>query len=376
MTRAAWTIALVVVSSSTGVGGAEDAPGDAPKDRAVYESAALTQRGDPKRGRELFLDEERTRCVTCHKVGRAGGEVGPDLSRIGGKFDRPHLIESLLEPSLQIVEGYRATAVVTVDGRIETGVVKEQSEKSVTLLDSNGEKRVIPVAEIAKREESAVSLMPDGLTNVLTAAEFTDLVAYLETLRPAGKPQFGAGVIGPIRLRPGFEVETVATGLTGCAALETTTDGRVFICEQKGALRVVRDGRLLERPFVVVPVDDTWERGLIGVTVPPGFPGTPFVYVCYVARRPFPHHCVSRFTADGDIAVPGSEQILLRGDDQRKLGGNVPAGHQGGALHFGTDGKLYVAIGEQTAETPSQRLDSFQGKMLRINPDGTIPDDN
>jgi len=64
------------------------------------------------------------------------------------------------------------------------------------------------------------------------------------------------------------------------------------------------------------------------------------------------------------------------GGDQRKLGGNVPTGHQGGALHFGKDGKIYIAIGEQTAGIPSQRLDTFQGKLLRINADGTIPIDN
>jgi glucose/arabinose dehydrogenase len=68
--------------------------------------------------------------------------------------------------------------------------------------------------------------------------------------------------------------------------------------------------------------------------------------------------------------------MLLRGDDQRRLGGHTPAGHQGGAVHFGRDGKLYIAIGEQTAREPAQRLDTFQGKLLRINADGTIPEDN
>ncbi len=76
------------------------------------------------------------------------------------------------------------------------------------------------------------------------------------------------------------------------------------------------------------------------------------------------------------MAAPGSEVVLLRGDDQRKLGGNVSAGHQGGALHFGRDGKLYIAIGEHTAREPAQRLDTFLGKLLRLNPDGTIPADN
>ena len=282
----------------------------------------------------------------------------------------------LLEPSRQIVEGYRASVVVTSDGKITTGVVKEELAESITLIDPEIRRHVIPKARIATREQSTVSLMPDGLADALTASEFTDLIAYLETLRPGGKAKFGAGVFGPIKLPGGFEIETLVTGLTGATALETTADGRLFVCEQTGALRVFKGGRLLEKPFVVLPVDRTWERGLIGVTVHPEFPATPYVYVCYVAKDPYPHHHVSRFTADGDVAVPGSEKILIKGDDQRQLGGNVPAGHQGGALHFGADGRLYVSIGEQTSGKPSQDLASLLGKILRINPDGSIPEDN
>jgi uncharacterized repeat protein (TIGR03806 family) len=76
------------------------------------------------------------------------------------------------------------------------------------------------------------------------------------------------------------------------------------------------------------------------------------------------------------VAREGSEVVLFEGDDQRPVGGEVPAGHQGGAIHFGNDGKLYVALGEQTAGAPSQRLDSLLGKMLRLNRDGSIPEDN
>jgi uncharacterized repeat protein (TIGR03806 family) len=177
-------------------------------------------------------------------------------------------------------------------------------------------------------------------------------------------------------LPEGFADTTVAAGLTGATALAVASDGRVFVCEQTGTLRVVRDDKLLPEPFVTLPVDSFWERGLIGVCLDPDFPRRPFVYVCYVAAKPYPHHVVSRFTARGDVAEPDSEAVLLEGDDQRKLGGAQPAGHQGGAVHFGKDGKLYVAIGEQTAGAPAQRLDTFQGKLLRINPDGSIPEDN
>jgi uncharacterized repeat protein (TIGR03806 family) len=177
-------------------------------------------------------------------------------------------------------------------------------------------------------------------------------------------------------LPPGFTDTVVATGLTGATAMAAAPDGRLFVCEQTGTLRVITGDELLSDPFVTVEVDGHWERGLIGVALDPAFPRQPYVYLCYVVRRPYVHHRISRFTAAGNRAVPGSEVILLEGDDQSKLGGFEPAGHQGGGLQFGKDGKLYIAIGEQTAGAPSQRLDTFQGKLLRINPDGSIPADN
>jgi putative heme-binding domain-containing protein len=341
----------------------------------VYEQYALTHPGDVQRGRALFLDPWRTRCGVCHKLDGQGGEAGPDLTHIGGKFDRPHLIESLLEPSRQIVEGYRTTTLSLADGTLRSGVIREQGPAQVTLLDAEGKKHLIAREQIDQSSPSPVSIMPDGLAKVLSIEDFTNLVAFLESLRPGGNKQ-GAGTAGPISIPDGFTVQTVATGLSGATALEVLPDGRVLVCEQTGAVRVVEHGRLLDEPLLTLPVEAWWERGVIGVTHHPGFPKEPFVYVCWVAKDPYPHHRVSRFVVQGNVADRDSELVLLVGDDQAKMGGKVPAGHQGGALHFGPDGKLYIGIGEQTAESPSQRLDTFLGKLLRINPDGSIPDDN
>src|SRR5262245_9830253 len=172
---------------------------------------------------------------------------------------------------------------------------------------------------------------------------------------------------------PGFVDSLVADGFTSATAMTIAPDGRIFVCEQGGTLKVIKDGKLLPEPFLKLDVTAEWERGLIGVALHPKFPETPHVFVCYVSAKPFVHHVVSRFTAAGDRVVPGSEKVLLEGDDQSKMGGSVPAGHQGGCLKFGPDGKLYVAIGEQTAGMPSQKLDTLLGKILRINEDGTIP---
>jgi glucose/arabinose dehydrogenase len=187
---------------------------------------------------------------------------------------------------------------------------------------------------------------------------------------------FAGLVRAGVTLPPGFVVEEMARGLTGATAMTVAPDGRLFICEQTGDLRVWNEGRLLPTPFLSLKVDSYWERGLIGVALDPEFEKNGFVYVTYVAPKPYPHHVISRFTADGDVAAMGSEVILLKGDNQQKMGGTVKAGHQGGAMHFGHDGKLYISIGEQTSNLPAQDLDTFLGKILRINKDGTIPEDN
>lgn len=343
---------------------------------AEYARPALSGRGDAKRGRVLFTDASRLGCTKCHRVRGEGGEVGPDLSDVGAKFDRTHLVESVLDPSRQIVEGYRLTVLATTDGRILSGIVKEDSADRVVLIDAEGKRSGIPKREVEERKLVDTSLMPDDLARTVSPDDFADLVAYLESLRSAGQGTPGSAVSGIVTLPPDFEFAPVAVGITGATAMELAPDGRVFLCEQTGALRVVQDKTLLNAPFVTLNVDSTWERGLLGVAFDPAFTRNGYIYLCYVAPTPCPHHRISRFTARANSAVPDSEHILFEGDDQSRQGGTIPAGHQGGALHFATDGKLYVSLGEQTAGAPSQDLGSLLGKILRLNPDGTIPDDN
>lgn len=138
----------------------------------------------------------------------------------------------------------------------------------------------------------------------------------------------------------------------------------------------MKNDALLPDPFVTLKVDPTWERGLIGVCLDSDFARNGFVYLNHVVPEPYPHHRISRFTAVGDRAAAGSERILIEGDDQTRLGGAIPYGRQGGAIHMGPDGKLYIALGEQTAATPAQDLNSLLGKILRMNPDGSISTDN
>ncbi|MEL6107609.1 MAG: serine hydrolase [Planctomycetota bacterium] len=353
---------------------------EAPSPRRAKMQFAFTNKGNAQAGAKLFHDQ-RTKCSTCHQVGKEGGRVGPDLSNIGGKFDRPHLIDSLLYPSRQIGYGYETTIILTEDGRTISGIAKEATDSHITLLDSTNKNIRVARSEIVESKVSKTSIMPSGLEGSLSDQEFVDLVAYLETLG-RGKAKFGGGVSGPITLAEGFQLTTVATGLSGAVAMEIAPDGRLFICEQSGTLKVsppidsLTDGPQSLVDALSIPVELDWERGLIGVTVAPDFPSSPHVYVVYVTDKPHTHHRVSRFTIVGDSIDPNSEVLLLEGDDQSKFGGNVPAGHQGGGIHFGPDGKLYIGIGEQTAGKPAQQMNALQGKLLRINRDGSIPDDN
>ena len=107
------------------------------------------------------------------------------------------------------------------------------------------------------------------------------------------------------------------------------------------------------------------ERGLLGVAFDPDFALNHFVYVYYTATSPAIHNRVSRFTANGDVAVAGSEFPIL------DLNNLSATNHNGGAIHFGPDGKLYVAVGENAVPSNAQSLSTPLGKMLRINADGS-----
>jgi glucose/arabinose dehydrogenase len=154
-------------------------------------------------------------------------------------------------------------------------------------------------------------------------------------------------------------------------AMEFAPDGRLFVCLQGGQLRVISNGTLLPNPFVTVVTTANGERGLLGIAFDPNFAGNQFVYVYYTVSTAPIHNRVSRFTADGDVAVAGSEVVILELDNL-----SAATNHNGGAIHFGPDGKLYVAVGENANTANSQTLANRLGKILRINADGTIPSDN
>src|SRR5262245_217602 len=150
-----------------------------------------------------------------------------------------------------------------------------------------------------------------------------------------------------------------------------TPDGsRLFFDEQAtGDIRVAMpDGTVLAQPFAHLDVDASSETGLLGIAIDPDFPVQPFVYV-YASDPTLGINRPLRFRADGDVAV-GPPQVLLDG--------LVTANryHNGGDLVFGDDGMLYVTVGESHQRNLAQDPTSIGGKVLRLEPDGSVPPDN
>jgi len=180
-----------------------------------------------------------------------------------------------------------------------------------------------------------------------------------------------AGLASAATLPAGFTETTLASGLANPTAMEVAPDGRIFVTEQGGRVRVVKNGALLATPFATLPVTASGERGLLGVTFDPQFATNHFVYVYYTATTPVIHNRISRLTANGDVAVAGSEVVLVDLDPLSSA-----TNHNGGAIHFGEDGKLYAAVGDNATASNAQTLANRLGKVLRYNRDGTIPADN
>ncbi len=184
----------------------------------------------------------------------------------------------------------------------------------------------------------------------------------------AATVRFGGGRTQPA----GFTRNTGwLSGLSSATAFAQAPDGRFFVCEQGGRLRMVKAGALLATPFTTITVDSAGERGLLGVALHPDFASNGYVYVYATRTEGGTHNRISRFTADGDVAAAGSEVTLV---DLPALSGAT--NHNGGAIHFGTDGKLYAGVGENATPSRSQDLADPFGKLLRFNEDGSIPTDN
>ncbi len=177
----------------------------------------------------------------------------------------------------------------------------------------------------------------------------------------------------------GLKISVVVPDTAYSVAIAVAPDGRVFYTEKEtGKVRIVTPaGTLLATSFADVPVVANSERGLLGIALHPDFASNGYVYVFYTRSSGDDNrdsasvvdNRVVRFTADGDVA-DGDEELIV------SLPATPGPRHNGGNLHFGPDGKLYVTLGDLADSANSQDPDVLPGRILRYNDDGTIPTDN
>ena len=146
--------------------------------------ADVAKTGDASRGRKIY-DREALRCTSCHVVAGRGTSVGPDLTTVGTYATPESLLESLIQPSTTIKQGYETVVVVKNDGTVVAGLLERKTGTATLVRDADGNVVAIRTADIVSIDPSPVSLMPTGLTASLRRDELVDLLRYLTALGKA-----------------------------------------------------------------------------------------------------------------------------------------------------------------------------------------------
>jgi len=169
----------------------------------------------------------------------------------------------------------------------------------------------------------------------------------------------------------GLSTDTLVGGLDSPWAIDFAPDGRIFLTERPGRIRIIERGQLRSEPWMALEVAAVGEAGLMGLAIDPQFAQNRFVYVAYTYRTGFRRlqNRLVRLREDPKTAKGILDKVLI---DNVEGANN----HDGGRVKFGPDGKLYWTMGDAQETSHSQKLSSLNGKILRLNPDGSIPADN
>jgi putative heme-binding domain-containing protein len=156
---------------------------DAARQKAQLEQLLTTlSAGDIRRG-QLIFHSEKAACYSCHAIGYRGGNVGPDLTKIGSVRTERDLLEAIVLPSASFVRSFEPIAVAMQDGKVYNGLIRGETADELILATGVNQEARIARREIDELRPSTVSVMPAGLDQQLTPQELADLVAFLKACR-------------------------------------------------------------------------------------------------------------------------------------------------------------------------------------------------
>ena len=156
---------------------------DAAKQRAkIEELVTRLSEGDVRRGQVVF-HSEKAACFTCHAIGYRGGNVGPDLTKVGQIRSERDLLEAIVYPSASFIRSYEPVVVATSDGKVLNGLLQNETSDEIVLVTGANQEAQVPRGDIEEIRPSTVSVMPAGLDQQLTPRELADLVAFLKACR-------------------------------------------------------------------------------------------------------------------------------------------------------------------------------------------------
>lgn len=346
---------------------------------AEYRAFAVDHPGSVERGKIVFQDLKKAACSKCHSLDGTHNSVGPDLSSIGDKFRKPDLITSVLEPSKTIAVGFSTTVVVTNAGLTHQGILSRMTGEWIELQNNEAKEIRIPLSEIEERRTSKLSLMPIGLEAQVSREEFSDLIAFLGSLKQTSSSITSGNVIQsiaratkPAALQP-FFAATIRFDHPVWFG-EIPGESAHLVVEQGGKIFVVRKQEERNVKSLVLDISRNVRghnaTGLLGLALHPQFSRNGRYFIKY--------QCEQR----GQITTVIEERRFVLGKlnsdesyEPRKLlaiDGSTPD-HNGGCLTFGPDGYLYIGMGDSGPQRDpqghGQDMKTHLGKILRIDVD-------
>ncbi|MDB6023040.1 MAG: putative glucose/L-sorbosone dehydrogenase, distantly related to bacterial beta-galactosidase [Pedosphaera sp.] len=382
-----WSVLLATAACFTSVGYSQ------PQKIGIYRDFALSHQGHAERGRFFFQNEPWLACTKCHTVDGSGGHAGPDLANIGEKLPKEELVRAVLEPSASIAVGYGTTIIETKDGEQYQGVIKQAGDTWVALMGADGKLTRFENSNIKQQRASTISLMPEGLQTTLSTQEFTDLIAYLESLRQpvmAAAVQRGMPASIPMAVKPATFKSFFADNIVFKAPLwfgEVPGHTNLYVVmEHPGMMWSVERTSAGDTKTVLLDLTNVVHFGpacgLLGLAFHPKFQENHRYFLKYQVEL------------DGKVSTQVVERRLSP-DGRRDLGESnlvisIPGAtqdHVGGCIGFGLDGFLYIAMGDSGPQRDpqghAQDLSRLLGKISRIDVDKTdgsqrysIPKDN